>query len=632
MSQDNPSAGHGAVKVAVKIGGADVTSRIVDCRVICGLGLLDWFELRLDAWLAQQESDNRKVVKQGGDRLGEAVEITFTGGSGDYRQKEAVPFTYRGVVTEVGFHVDHDGPDQTVLIGHGPMWKLAQASRFNTFKDPVLSKVVKAVLAAHSEKVSFKTQTDHKLRYVVQHGETDLDFLWRTCRQVGEWFFYDGKDLVVGWSNDHGGNPVALQWGEGLRSCRAEARVLPLLYQTNVYHYLTAKALDKKSMSPTNIGSSGEVSKLRERALQASGNLLKATSLAVGGTFAVDGDVEHAVKVRSDNAASRTLTFYGRTATSPLLPGRCVSVQGVGALDGEYRAVEVTHSFSVHGGYSCDFVALPSNVRHPAVPDHPPQAASLQIGVVEDNVDPDKLGRVRVRLKWNVEAKKDDLPWIRVVQHHAGKDHGAYFIPEIGDELLVGHEFDDPDRPIVLGSLYHGQSKPKSDVVDDKNDVKEFHTRSGNTIRITDKDGKEEIAISTPNESNQLVMTAGQTPKILVKTKGSIRIEAAKTIEIEAGEKLTLTAPTVEVKGKNMVQIDAGKLDAKAKDKATFAAPTIEHSAQQEHTLSAGSAIKASAANIEVSAQAKLKASSGAIAEVSGGATLTLKAPLVRIN
>lgn len=632
MTQEDATAAHGAVKFVAKVGGTDVTSRIVSCRVVCGLGAIDWFELRFDTWLAQQEAENRKAVQHGGDHLGKAVELTFTGGSGSFQEKETVAFTYRGVVTEVGFHVDHDGPDQTVVVGHGPMWKLANAAHFTTFKDPVLSKVVKTVVEAHSEKVSFKAQTDHKLRYVVQHGDGDLDFLWRTCRQVGEWFFYDGKDLVVGWSGDHGGKPVSLQWGEGLRTCRAEARVVPLHYQANVYHYPTSKDLKKDSASPTNVAASGDSSKLRERALQASGEVLKKGGVAVGGTFAVDKDVEQAVKARTDNAASRALTFWGRTSSSPLMPGRRLTVRGVGALDGEYRAIEVSHSFSVRGGYQCDFVALPSSVRHPALPEHPPQAASLQMGVVEDNADPDKLGRVRVRLKWNTDAKKDDLPWIRVVHHHAGKNHGAYFLPELGDEVLVGHEFDDPDRPIVLGSLYHGQAKPKSDVVDDKNDVKEFHTRSGNTVRITDKDGKEEIAVSTPKESNQIVMTAGSSPKILVKTKGAIRIEAAKTIEIEAGEKMTLTSPKIELKAKDMAQIDAGTIEAKAKDKAKFSAPTIEHAAQNEHKLTAGSKLAASAATVELSAQASLKASSGAVAEVSGGATLTVKAPLVRIN
>ena len=631
MNDADPTTGH-IVKLAVSIAGEDVTPHIVDCRVSCSLGVVDWFELRLQAWLAQQGQTNDQAVGGGIGHVGGDVKIEFRGVAGDYAVKDSVVFSYQGVVTEVCFDVDHDGPDHILLTGHGPMWALAQTGRFATFLEPKLSAVVKAVLDPHGAKASFQAKDDYKLRYLVQHGESDLDFLWRTCRQVGEWFYYDGKQLVCGWQADHGGAPVALKWGDGLRSCRAEMKVVPLLQQARCYHYPTAKSIDKTASEATRVGSFGDAEKLREQALGASKKILKVPTLTVGGAFAADKEAEDSARARTDNVASRALTLRGTTCSSPLQPGRRIDVKELGALSGSYRAVEVEHYFSPYHGYSCSFVALPSGVRHPPLPEIQPQTPSLQIGLVEDNVDPDKLGRVRVRLKWNLLAKKEELPWLRVMHHHAGADHGAYIVPEKGDEVLVGHEFDDPGRPIVLGSVYHGQAKPKSDVVGDKNDVKEFHTRSGNTIRITDKQGHEEIAISTPSQSNEIVLTAGQEPKILVKSKGSLRIEAAKVIEVEAGERMTLTAPKIEWKAKDLAQIDAGTLTAKASREAKFSAPKIEHSAQQEHKISAGATLKLSAATVELSAQAKLQASSGAVAEVSGGATLTCKAPLVRIN
>jgi hypothetical protein len=71
--------------------------------------------------------------------------------------------------------------------------------------------------------------------------------------------------------------------------------------------------------------------------------------------------------------------------------------------------------------------------------------------VVTNTKDKDKKGRVKVALPWLAPNYESD--WARVAQIGAGRRSGPAFIPEVGDEVLVGFEFGDPRRPYVLGGL-----------------------------------------------------------------------------------------------------------------------------------------------------------------------------------
>ena len=76
------------------------------------------------------------------------------------------------------------------------------------------------------------------------------------------------------------------------------------------------------------------------------------------------------------------------------------------------------------------------------------------------------------------------------------------FLPEIGDEVLVGFEHGDPERPYILGSLWNGvDSAPREEIWGGDvapNDIKRIMTKSGHRIQLSDKPGKEAIVIATP--------------------------------------------------------------------------------------------------------------------------------------
>ena len=86
----------------------------------------------------------------------------------------------------------------------------------------------------------------------------------------------------------------------------------------------------------------------------------------------------------------------------------------------------------------------------------------MVIGIVTNNQDPDKLGRVKVRFPWL--SDEDESQWARMLTPMAGDNRGMYFIPEVDDEVLVAFEQGDMRFPYILGALWNGEDKPPDGV------------------------------------------------------------------------------------------------------------------------------------------------------------------------
>lgn len=127
-----------------------------------------------------------------------------------------------------------------------------------------------------------------------------------------------------------------------------------------------------------------------------------------------------------------------------------------------------------------------------------PGINGLQIGVVEAypaDGDPDKLHRIQVRIPAVHESAS--VIWARLCLPYAGDQRGAHWIPEEGEEVVIGFFNDDPRHAVVLGSLYNGKTEPPLALTEENNE-KGFITRNGNKIVFIDEQDKERVEIATP--------------------------------------------------------------------------------------------------------------------------------------
>lgn len=211
-----------------------------------------------------------------------------------------------------------------------------------------------------------------------------------------------------------------------------------------------------------------------------------------------------------------------------------------------------------------------------------PAVSGLQIGVVSQlESDPDGENRILVQIP--IINNEEQGIWTRIATLDAGNNRGSFFLPEIGDEVIVGFINDDPNHAVILGMLHSGE-KPAPLTASDDNHEKGFVTRS--EMKLIFNDDKKSITIETP----------GGKKVTIDENAGAI------VIEDENSNKITMDS--------DGVAIESGK----------------------DFSIKATGDCNIEATNINIKANAQFKAEGSAGAEVSTSAVAVLKGSLVQIN
>lgn len=189
------------------------------------------------------------------------------------------------------------------------------------------------------------------------------------------------------------------------------------------------------------------------------------------------------------------------------------------------------------------------------------------VGIVTNNQDPEKLGRVKVRFPWL--SDEDESTWARVAAPMAGKERGLFLLPEVDDEVLVAFEQGDLRFPYVVGSLWNGTDTPPATNEDGKNSVRVLKSRSGHVIRLTDEDGKEKIEIIDKSEKNSIVIDTAENTITLTSDKDIVLSAPNGTVKLDA--------KNVEVKSSADSKVESGAgLNVKASGSMKMQGATIE--------------------------------------------------------
>ena len=194
------------------------------------------------------------------------------------------------------------------------------------------------------------------------------------------------------------------------------------------------------------------------------------------------------------------------------------------------------------------------------------RVSGVVVGVVTHNQDPDGMGRVKLLFPWLSDENESN--WARVAVPMAGGGRGFYFLPEVGDEVLVSFEQGDVRFPYVVGALWNGKDAPPVSNDDGKNNVRVIKSRSGHVVRLIDEDGKELIEIVDKSEKNSIRLDT---------SKNTITITADKDIVLSAAQgKITLNAQEIEIKSSANAKVEAGgNLDLKATGQTNVKGATV---------------------------------------------------------
>ncbi|MEQ8790290.1 MAG: type VI secretion system tip protein TssI/VgrG [Pirellulaceae bacterium] len=210
--------------------------------------------------------------------------------------------------------------------------------------------------------------------------------------------------------------------------------------------------------------------------------------VAPGGGDSADGpskifqENQRTVRLRSEEQAAQTIDIAGQSNCALFSPGFKFVLADHFNADGAYVLKRVEHAARLNVGYRsneegevllyenkfrCAPIDLP--LRPPRVTPRP-TIASVQtatvVGPSGSEIFIDKYGRVKVQFHWDRLGKNnaDSSCWLRVGQVWAGNRWGGFFWPRVGHEVVVVFVEGDPDRPLIVGSVYNAANMPPTDL------------------------------------------------------------------------------------------------------------------------------------------------------------------------
>ncbi|KAB4181232.1 type IV secretion protein Rhs [Bacteroides uniformis] len=579
-------------KVTLEIAGIPMPS-FVQLMLKQSINEHHYFEITLD--IQAIEAYGVEIPEASKDWVGKKVIMDFGG------------TVFVGVATMVGLHRSGGTHGNIKVTGYSSTFLLESDHTCASWCNKSLSDIVKELTDKAGVQALVNPETKSKLEYECQYEENNFRFIQRLARQYQEWLYYDGQNLVFG--KPQAGSTTKLTYGEELSVLDVCSQTLARPIKGSSYHSVNDQTYN--GQSPDTAAGQNT---LGQAAFDSSLALFTAPAVQRAEpriTNKGELDAYFQRRQQSDSAASSFIT--GESDCRILTVGSIIDVHtaihtGIGIhvknSIGTYIITEITHIAGMGDSYQNYFTALPSSIPTLPCPDVPLPVAHTQQAVVVSNEDPKKLGRVQVKMNWQTGPMQTS--WIRVLTPDAGTsdkvatNRGFVFIPEKGDQVMVAFRYDDPNRPFVLGSLFHGKSGTGGG---SSNKTKSLTTRSGCTITLDDEKGS--VTIADPTGST-IILNGDNTITIDAKDKITIH---SKELEILADEKIRIEADSeVEVLGKTSTF--EGKSEAKIKSDTS---------------------IKEEAATIDIKASATLKAT-GATVDVDGSAMTNIKGGLLNFN
>jgi phage baseplate assembly protein V len=182
-------------------------------------------------------------------------------------------------------------------------------------------------------------------------------------------------------------------------------------------------------------------------------------------------------------------------------------------------------------------------------------------GLVTQNDDPDQEGKVRVTFPWFDNDMISE--WCRILQPYAGAGYGMFFVPEVGDEVVIGFAHGDMRLPIILGGVYNGKDKPSTHR-DASTDQKVIRTKGGHQILLDDSKDSQEVKITTNGGHTVELDDQGQSVKIASSGGHAVTLDdqgQSVKITTSGGQSITLESSGAVTISALSVTIDATSIN-----------------------------------------------------------------------
>ena len=505
-----------------------------------------------------------------------------------------------GVVTNVQLHREGSDFGCIIVSGYSATYRMETAHSCFSWNDRTIGDVVKKLCEQAKVQLELNPAFKETKDFICQYEESDFDFIRRLAHQYQEWMYFDGTKLIFGKPRKLA-DPIRLEYGTTLSSLDIGLQTLARSEQVFSYH----SGADREMQRMTPDLAYGH-DKLAGEAFRASLGMFSKPARQHA-LPRISNETELVNYMGRKQAAETAETHYitAESQVPTLRVGSVVSLyssflERVGNLSeeslGNFIIIEITHEVSQGSYYKNRFKAIPATIKALPSPKVRMPLAETQMATVLSNADPQGKGRVRVRMNWQTDGMQTG--WVRVMTPDGGSssdvksNRGFVFIPEVGDQVLLGFRHGDPARPYVMGSLFNGTTGGGGL---EGNHMKSLTTRSGHTIKLNDSLSSLGITIKDIKGNSIHIDSVGD----------DIIINAKRNITINAGETFTVNCKNANILAEESINMNAEQDITSVSGESTSiqAGESLTEIAADSYVLSANDA------NVQVTEEHNLQAS-----------------------
>ncbi|WP_241614020.1 phage baseplate assembly protein V [Rhizobium sp. SSA_523] len=486
--------------------------------------------------LGEAQNHNLEEARQ---FLGKRLTVTFR-----YKdaENESPERTFVGVITKVAFSQEKMSLGNVVLKGKSPTILMDSAPHTQSFGGSqtvntsiIADRIIKETLGTGKFDFRIDTQNKSFINYSAQYCETHYNYLARIAEAYGEQFYYDGYLLHFG-KLPSCEKPIQLIDGSNVDDIAIELKAVHIKPQ---YFGYNSSSHSKMLGSDNSIKHVGDLS---SKSYELNDDIFKTRSLIpapINSNMALD--VDNSQKSARGSASVEVFTVSGNTSV-PFLHTGCVAELSMRKPNSNHTAhfttlmiTEATHEVDARGYYRGSFEAIAEGTGFMPKPDFVLPKAEPQVATVISNVDPLNQGRIQVQFDWQLN---DTTHFIRMMSPDAGgtdavsQNRGFVAIPEIGDQVMIGFEYHNPDFPFAMGGMFHGKVGLGGGA---DNHLKSIQTRSG--IKVLMNDAERSVTIEDPSGNIYFMDGHGN-------------------INVTAPNKITMNATDVEINANNNLDIN----------------------------------------------------------------------------
>ena len=480
---------------------------------------------------------------------------------------------FEGIIVKHGIKITGDNYSRLVVEARDKAVKMTIGRKNANYVDSKDSDVIKNLIGNYSGLTADVATTDTQYEELVQYYCSDWDYMLSRAETNGLWVMVDDAKITVQSPEEKSQPELQVTYGDDLMEFQAEmdARTQLAAVTGTTWNLKNQEIVEEKGTEPSLNEQGNITTKELAKVIE-----LESYNIQTAAPIAQTGMKTWANAQLLKSGLSRIRGRMKFQGSAKARPGCWIELKRVGKrFNGEVIVTSVLHTISdgswiseVEFGFAPGWFIEREDIVAPPAAGFLPAVEGLQIGVVK-KLDEDPEGEYKIQVSVPVLHAEKEGVWARLASFYGSDGIGAFFVPEIEDEVVLGYFNNDPCHPVILGSLYSSKRKAPYELTKENN-TKAVVTRS--ELKLEFDDDKKIITVETPggnkivisDDDKSILLQDQSNNKVKLGTDG-ISLDSPNDITINAKGKINIDAlGEIGISSKADTNIEGLNVNAKA--------------------------------------------------------------------